>query len=120
MGLAERLLELEPRTPWHREDFRAGLAALSCSAAAEARQFAADWAQIAGLAAMVLRCPGDDTGGTPWTSFRREIAVARSVSDPAALALVRARAAAGAGAAAHPAAAAGRRDHGGAGPDVAV
>jgi hypothetical protein len=89
MGLAERLLELESRTPWHREDFRAGLAALTSSAAAEARQFAADCAQIAALAAMVPRCVGDEVGGTPWTSFRREIAVARSISDPAALALIR-------------------------------
>jgi hypothetical protein len=89
MGLAERLLELESRTPWHREDFRAGLAALTCSAAAESRQFAADCAQIAELAAMVPRCAGDEVAGTPWTSFRREIAVARSISDPAALSLIR-------------------------------
>jgi hypothetical protein len=45
---------------------------------------------LADLTAMVPRCPMDERGATPWTSFRREVAVARSLSDRAAAAEIRA------------------------------
>ncbi len=77
--------------PWLRPDFQAGLAALTASVAESARRFAADVHQLAALAGMVPRCAHDDRGGTPWTSFRREIAVARSCSDQAAARDIRAR-----------------------------
>ena len=44
---------------------------------------------MAALVSMVPRCPGDERGASPWTSFRREVAVARSVSDAAAASLIR-------------------------------
>ena len=90
MSRAEELRALEAHVPWLRDDFRAGLAALSDSTAAASRQYAADTRVLAELAAMVPRCPMDERGSTPWTSFRREVAVARKVSDRAAAALVRA------------------------------
>lgn len=80
---------IEDECPWLREDFRAGLAALSASTAAEARRFADDVRLLAGLAAQVPRHPIDDRGATPWTSSRTEVAVARQISDRAAAALVR-------------------------------
>ena len=83
------LRELERGCPWTREDFRAGLAALSNSAADAARRFAADVKVLAGLTAMVPRCAFDQRGATPWTSFRREVAVARKVTDRAAATAIR-------------------------------
>jgi hypothetical protein len=84
MARAEDVRELEAMLPWLRADFQAGLAALTDSTAESARRFAADVQHLSGLAAMVPRCANDDVGGTPWTSFRREVAVARSCSDMAA------------------------------------
>jgi hypothetical protein len=81
---AEELAALEAMTPWDRPAFRADLALLRDAVAAAARAYAADARVIARLAAQVPRCAGDERGGTPWTSFRQEIAVARSVSGQAA------------------------------------
>ena len=89
MAAAAALREIEDAVPWLREDFRAGLAALSASTAEEARRFAADVRLLAELAAQVPRCPMDERGATPWTSFRTEVAVARRVTDRGAAALVR-------------------------------
>ena len=80
---------LEDSCPWLRDDFRAGLTELREDAAAEARAFAARARVLARLAAQVPRCAGDERGATPWTSFRREVAVARSCSDRAAATDVR-------------------------------
>ena len=85
----EEIAALEALTPWDRPAFRAGLVALSCSTAAAARQLAADVRVLAGLASQVPRCAGDERGGSPWTSFRAEVAVARSVSSQAAAAEIR-------------------------------
>ena len=63
---------------------------LSGSVAEQARRFAADMVVLAELTAMVPRCPFDESGATPWTSFRREVAVARKVSDRTAAADIRA------------------------------
>ena len=84
MGRAEDIAELEAQVPWLRADFRADLAALAGSTAAASRRFADDARMLARMAAAVPRCPGDERGGTPWTSFRREVAVARKTSDQAA------------------------------------
>ena len=89
MAHAEEIEALEAAAPWDRPAFRAGLAALSASTAAAARQLAADARVLASLAEQVPRCPGDERGGSPWTSFRDEVAVARSVSGQAAAAEVR-------------------------------
>ena len=81
---------VEAETPWTRESFRSGLASLTASTATASRRYAADACTLAYLAAQVPRRAGDETGGTAWTSFRREVAVARSVSDQAAAAEIRA------------------------------
>ena len=57
--------------------------------AAAARAFAADVRVLSVLAAQVPRCARDESGGTPWTSFRQELAVARQVSGQAAAAELR-------------------------------
>ena len=57
--------------------------------AAVARLFAADARVITRLAAQVPRCPSDETGSTPWTSFRHELALARKLSDRSAGTLIR-------------------------------
>jgi hypothetical protein len=80
---------LEALTPWDRPWFRDGLASLSASVADAARTFAADAWTLSQLAAAVPRCPGDEIGATPWTSFRQEVAVARQVSGQAAAAELR-------------------------------
>jgi hypothetical protein len=89
MARPEDIAALEALTPWDQPAFRAGLAQLSASTAAAARQYAADARVLAALAAQVPRCAGDETGASPWTSFRREVAVARQVSDQAAAAELR-------------------------------
>jgi len=89
MGRADDLAELEAHVPWLRAEFRADLATLASSTAAASRQFAADARVLARLAAAVPRIAFDDRGGTPWTSLRREIAVARQISDQAAAAELR-------------------------------
>ena len=89
MASRAALEELEALCPWNRDDFRADLALLRESTAAAAQTMAADVRLLARLVAQVPRCPGDDRGATPWTSFRREVAVARQVTDRAAATLVR-------------------------------
>ncbi len=84
MATAADVRALEADCPWLRDDFRADLAALSASTADEARRMAADAVVLARLASQVPRCAFDESGGTPWTSFRREVAVARTLSDRAA------------------------------------
>ena len=89
MASAAALAELEESCPWEKASFRADLALLSDSTATVARLYAADARVVARLAAQVPRCPFDETGSTPWTSFQREIALARKLTDRAAGALVR-------------------------------
>ena len=91
-GMATRaaLRAIEDDIPWLREDFQADLAALGESVAEQARRFAADMVVLARLAAQVPRCPMDERGPSPWTSFRREVAVARKLSDQGAAAEIRA------------------------------
>ena len=89
MARAEDVRALEALCPWERADFRGDLAALSTSTATAARAYAADVRVLARLAAQVPRCQGDESRGTPWTSFRQEVAVARSVSGQAAGAEIR-------------------------------
>ena len=90
MAKREDIEALEALTPWLREDFRADLAVLTESVAVAARAYAADARVLARLAAQVPRCGDDERGATPWTSFRREVAVARRTSDIAATADLRA------------------------------
>jgi hypothetical protein len=89
MATAEAVRALEAATPWLRADFREGMDALRSGTALAARQFAEDMRRLAQLTAMVPRCPMDERGATPWTSFRREVASARSLSDRAAAAEIR-------------------------------
>lgn len=85
----QRTRELWKRSARGREDFRSDLEALRASTADAARRFAADMRVLARLTAQVPRCPFDERGATPWTSFRREVAVARSISDVAAAGEIR-------------------------------
>lgn len=89
MADREAVRALEALTPWDRPAFRAGLAALSSSVAEAARAFAADVHLLSRLASQVPRCAHDESGATPWTSFRQEVAVARQVSGQAAAAELR-------------------------------
>jgi hypothetical protein len=89
MATVQMLREIEDDCPWLRADFQAGLAELSESTADQARRFACDMHVLAELVAQVPRCPNDDRGATPWTSFRREVAVARRLSDQGAAAEIR-------------------------------
>lgn len=70
--------------PFDDPRWRADLALLDASMRSAAVQWAADARTLARLSARVPRSPGDDRGGTPWTSFVREVAVARRISDRAA------------------------------------
>ena len=63
--------------PFGSEAFRADLALLVESGREASRRFAADAVLLARLAGQVPREPGDERGGTAWTSFLREVAVAR-------------------------------------------
>jgi hypothetical protein len=89
MASAADLQELEASCPWLEEDFRADLELLAGGTAAAARMYAADLRVVARLAARVPRCAFDETGASPWTSFRREVAVARRVSDREAARVIR-------------------------------
>ena len=84
MADPEDVRALEALCPWQEPAFRDDLAALSASTAAASRQFASDAVLLSRLAARVPRCDWDETGATPWTSFRQEVAVARKVSSLAA------------------------------------
>ena len=89
MATAADLRSLEEACPWLEEGFQADLELLAGGTAAAARMHAADLRVIARLASRVPRCAFDETGATPWTSFRREVAVARKVSDRAAARVIR-------------------------------
>ncbi len=70
--------------PFDDPHWRADLALLDASMRSAAVQWAADARTLARLSARVPRSLGDDRGGTLWTSFVREVAVARRISDRAA------------------------------------
>jgi hypothetical protein len=70
--------------PFDDPGWRADLAALDVSTRLAAVMLADDAVTIAALAARVPRSPGDERGGTPWTSFVREVAVVKKISDRAA------------------------------------
>lgn len=71
--------------PFGEPSFRADLALLAESARGASRRWAADAVLIASLADRVPRESGDERGGSAWTSFLREIAVARRTSDVTAV-----------------------------------
>ena len=89
MARREDVAALEALVPWDEVSFHVGLACLTLSVDSAARAFAGDVRTLAALAAQVPRCAQDEVGGTPWTSFRQQVAVARRVSSQAAAAEVR-------------------------------
>ncbi|MCY7364682.1 MAG: hypothetical protein LH469_05130, partial [Frankiaceae bacterium] len=89
MASAADLHALEESCPWLAEDFQAELELLAGGTAAASRMYAADLRVIARLTARVPRCAFDEVGATPWTSFRREVALARKVTDRAAGQVIR-------------------------------
>src|SRR4051812_32835874 len=74
----------DPFGPFDRDDFRADVSELAESSRESSRRWAHECRVIARLAAQVPRAPWDTRGATPWTSFIREIAVAKRCSDQAA------------------------------------
>ena len=74
----------DPFGPFDRDEFRADLADLAGSARDGWVRWAYECRIIARTAAQVPRSPFDTRGATPWTSFLREIAVAKRCSDQAA------------------------------------
>jgi hypothetical protein len=70
--------------PFDDPGWRADLSRLAEARRTASVQWAVDAQVIDSLAARVPRSPGDERGGTPWTSFVREVAVARLISDRAA------------------------------------
>ena len=89
MANREDVEALEALTPWDDARFQAGLSSIALSVADASRAFARDAVTLAALAAQVPRCAQDEVGGTPWTSFRQQVAVARKVSAAAAAAELR-------------------------------
>jgi hypothetical protein len=89
MGRAEELAALEALVPWTQERFRSDLAGLREKTAEDARALAREARLLAGIAAQVPRCRGDERGASPWISFTREVAVAASISDRAATGRIR-------------------------------
>ena len=89
MANREDVEALEALTPWDDAGFRAGLSSVALSVAEASQAFARDARILAALAARVPRCAQDEVGGTPWTSFRQQVAVARKVSNAAAAAELR-------------------------------
>jgi len=83
------LYAIEGDVPWADPAFRAGLLKLSDSRAAASRAFAADLTTIHTLLAQIPRCAADTYGGTPYTSFEQEVAVALQCSSRAAAGMVR-------------------------------
>lgn len=70
--------------PFGDPAWRADLGLLTNSVAVAALAFANDATTLVALADRVPRSAGDERGGTPWTSFVREVAVAKRISDRAA------------------------------------
>ena len=67
---------------------RSELADLAESSREESRAYAERAEQLTGLAERIPRTLNDHRGGTPWTSFLREVALARRITDRAAIAEV--------------------------------
>jgi hypothetical protein len=74
----------DPFGPFDRDEFRADLEDLAASARDGWVRWAHECGIIARTAAQVPRSSFDTRGATPWTSFLREIAVAKRCSDQAA------------------------------------
>jgi hypothetical protein len=74
--------------PFADPAWREELAELAEGSRKQSRAFARDAVRIASLASRVPRGNGDDRGATDWTSFLREIALARRITDRAAAAEV--------------------------------
>src|SRR3954471_24696576 len=74
----------DPFGPFDHDDFRADVSELAESSREGWMRWAHECRVIARLAAQVPRAPWDTRGPTPWTSFLREIAVAKRCSDQAA------------------------------------
>jgi hypothetical protein len=74
----------EPFAPFDRPAFRADVSSLAESSRETWVRWAHECRVIARLAAQVPRVPFDTRGPTAWTSFIREIAVAKRASDQAA------------------------------------
>lgn len=72
--------------PFTDPQWREDLALMGRSVRIGAILLAQDSENLVGLARQVPRSPGDERGGTPWTSFLREIAVVKKISDRAAAA----------------------------------
>ncbi|MCU1692235.1 MAG: endonuclease [Frankiales bacterium] len=70
-----------PDAPWSAEELLPGLEQLASSSRIASRRAARDAIVLAGLAARVPRVAGDERGASAWTSFLREVAVARRCSD---------------------------------------
>jgi mRNA-degrading endonuclease toxin of MazEF toxin-antitoxin module len=70
--------------PFDDPEWRDDLALLSSAGRFASISLANDAETLVGLAARVPRSRGDERGGTPWTSFLREVAVAKKISDRAA------------------------------------
>ncbi len=89
MRHAEAVRDLEAGLgPFDDPGWREDLALLSSAVRFSAIALANDCETLVHLAARVPRSPGDERGGTPWTSFLREVAVVRKTSDRAASAEV--------------------------------
>jgi hypothetical protein len=71
--------------PFMDASWRADLGLLAEAGAAAARAWAAEARVLVSLAERVPRSPGDERGGTAWTSFLREVAVVKRISDRAAV-----------------------------------
>ena len=67
---------------------RSELADLAESSREESRAYAERAEQLTRLADRIPRSLNDHRGGTPWTSFLREVALARRITDRAAIAEV--------------------------------
>ena len=74
----------DPFGPFDHDEFRADVSALADSTRESSVRWARECRLIARLAAQIPRSPWDTRGPTPWTSFLREIAVAKRCSDQAA------------------------------------
>jgi hypothetical protein len=75
---------VDPFGPFDRDEFQSDIAELADLARDNSVRWAHECRVIARLAAQVPRSAFDTRGATPWTSFVREIAVARRCSDQAA------------------------------------
>ena len=70
--------------PFDDPAWRDDLSLLASSAQVDSLALYADCETLVALAERVPRTAGDERGGTPWTSFPREVAVVKHLSDRAA------------------------------------